>query len=338
MAEKSMHAWVLDKPGPLESASFHIQKVPKPVPGKEEALIRVLACGVCRTDLHIVEGDIKARHYPLIPGHQVVGEVVGLGSSTSSVSIGDRVGVAWLGHTCGGCRYCNKGAENLCPNSLYTGFDRQGGYAEFLTAHVNYLYPLPKEVYPETIAPLLCAGIIGYRAYRLARPSPGERIGLYGFGSSAHITAQVAKYQGVSFSVSTLGQESRQLAQQMGAQEVVASGESFKERVDHAIVFAPAGEVVPQALENIEKGGRVILAGITMTDIPQMQYEKHLFHEKQLQSVEANTRADGQELLQIALEAEIQPAVTTYAFEEAKQALQRIKTRDVRGSFVLKFQ
>jgi propanol-preferring alcohol dehydrogenase len=307
--------------------------VPDPQPG--EVLVRVQACGVCRTDLHLCEGDLKPRRPRTVPGHQVVGDVVSRGPGADRFRLGQRVGVAWLRSTCGACDWCRSGAENLCPQSRYTGWDADGGLAEYTTVPEAYAYDLAHLESPERAAPLLCAGIIGYRALRRAQLPPGGRLGLYGFGSSAHITAQVAAVQGAEIYAMTRGARNQQLAREIGAVYVGGSYEAPPVLLDAAIVFAPVGDLVPVALAAVKPGGTVAVAGIYLSDIPQLSYERHLFYERDLRSVTSNTRRDGEELLRLAAHLPLHLTVTTRPMAQADQALVDVKEERVSGSTVV---
>jgi propanol-preferring alcohol dehydrogenase len=322
-----MRAWVVGQPGPMASGPVELTGRPVPEPGPGEVLVKVEACGVCRTDLHLAEGDLAPRRPRTSPGHQVVGRVEGTG---------ERVGVAWLRSTCGTCRYCLRGMENLCPRSAYTGWDADGGYAEYVVAPADYVYPLPGDRPAVELAPLLCAGIIGYRALSRCELPPGGRLGIYGFGASAHLTAQAAIAQGAVVHVVTRSAASRELALELGAAS--ATGEAAgrpPEPLDAAILFAPVGELVPAALEALDRGGTLAVAGIHLTDIPVLNYERHLFQERTLRSVTANTRADGRAYLELALAHP--PRVTTvpYPFGEADRALGDLAADRVNGAAVL---
>ena len=308
---------------------------PVPEPGPGEVRVRVAACGACRTDIHVVEGDLPAPRLPLIPGHQIVGRVESLGPGASRFRTGDRIGIAWLRSTCGRCRFCASGRENLCGDSTYTGWTHDGGYAEYACVPEAFAYAIPKELADAEAAPLLCAGIIGYRALRRSGVPRGGRLGLYGFGSSAHIALQVARRWGCSIYVATRERARQRLALELGAAWAGAPGDALPDKLDGAIVFAPAGSLVPIALRDLDKGGTVALAGIHMTDLPTMAYGPHLFWEKTLQSVTANTRADGEALLAEAAAAHIRPHITRYALADANRALADIKSSDVEASAVL---
>jgi alcohol dehydrogenase, propanol-preferring len=306
-----------------------------PVPGSDELLVEVHACGVCRTDLHLVEGDLKPRRPGVVPGHQVAGTVVEHGPHATGFSVGDRVGIAWLRRTCGACRWCRTGRENLCPASQYTGWDADGGLSELAVVPASFAYALPPGFDDVHVAPLLCAGIIGYRALRMAAVPPGGRLGLYGFGSSAHITAQIARAQGVEVSVMTRGAGNRRLAQEMGVEFVGEAQEAPPRPLDSAIVFAPAGELVPVALAALDRGGTVALAGIHMSDVPGLVYQQHLFYERSLRSVTSNTRRDGVELLRLAARLGVAVHTTAYPFDRAADALRDLASGRVSGSAVV---
>ena len=321
--------------GPIESGPLREVERPDPHPAADEIRVRVRVCGVCRTDLHVIEGDLPTRKRPIIPGHQVVGIVDALGSSAARFRLGDRVGVAWLCSTCGACEYCRIGAENLCPHSAYTGYDQDGGYAELAVVKEAFAYAIPPALSDEDVAPLLCAGIIGYRAFVRSRVPNGGRLGLYGFGSSAHITMQLALSRGCEVFVATRGESHRRFARELGAAWVGEAHDAPPAKLDGAILFAPAGELVPSALRALRPGGTVALAGIHLSPIPEMTYEPHLFHEKTLTSVEANTRADGEALLSEAARIPICPRTTTFALSNATEALVRLKTDRIDGTAIL---
>lgn len=320
---------------PIHSRPLVEAEIAVPEPGTDEVRVRVHVCGICRTDLHVIEADLRPHRLPLIPGHQVVGVIDAVGKGVTRFREGDRVGIAWLGATCGTCADCARGAENLCASSLYTGYDLDGGFAEYVVVRADYAYAIPAGFADAEAAPLLCAGIIGYRALRLATVPPRGSLTLYGFGSSAHVVLQIAKHRGCNVFVATRGEGHRELARRMGADWVGDTFDAPPEPTDSAIVFAPAGEIVPVALRNVRKAGTVALAGIHMSPIPAMEYEPCLFHEKILRSVEANTRADGVELLAEAAAAGIRPRVTTFPLAEANEALVRLADDRIDGSGVL---
>jgi propanol-preferring alcohol dehydrogenase len=322
------HAPMLERP--LEEVDL-----PAPEPGPGELLVRVSVCAVCRTDLHVIEGDLPTAKLPVVPGHQIVGRVERAGEGCARFAPGDRVGAAWLRHTCGQCEFCRRGNENLCRSSLYTGYHADGGYAEQTVVPEAYAYAIPDAFEDAHAAPLLCAGIIGYRALSRSALPRGGRLGLFGFGSSAHVVLQIALHRGCDVYVSTRGESHRELASRMGACWV---GETFDEppvELDSAIVFAPAGPVVPAALRAVGPGGTVSLAGIHMTPIPEMDYESCLFHEKNLCSVEANTRADGEALLAEAAEIPIRPEVTSFPLARANDVLVDLKRDRIDGTGLL---
>jgi propanol-preferring alcohol dehydrogenase len=330
-----MRAWAVETPGPVSSSPLVEVSRARPAPGPGEVLLQVSACGLCRTDLHLAEGDLPPRRAGTVPGHQVVGRVVGSGAGQTRFVDGDRIGVAWLRGTCGHCRWCRSGAENLCPDSTYTGWDADGGFAEYAVVPAAFAYRLPEGPPDTVLAPLLCAGIIGYRALRRAELPAGGRLGVYGFGSSAHITAQVARARGAELYVVTRGDKGAELARDLGAVWTGAPGEQPPTALDSAIVFAPAGELVPEALAAVGRNGTVALAGIHMTDVPGFDYERHLFLEKTLTSVTANTRADGEELLRLAPRLGVQVHVTEYAFGEVDRALADLAGDRLSGSAVI---
>lgn len=325
--ETSGHAGRLDRVRLVERAT--------PTPGRDELLVRVDACGVCRTDLHVSDGDLPVHRPGVVPGHEAVGPVLATGTDVSLFGPGDRIGIPWLRSTCGRCRWCRRGAENLCPESTFTGWDADGGYAEMATVPAAYAYRVPAGLASEQAAPLLCAGIIGYRSLKRAHLPPGGRLGIYGFGASAHLTAQIAVAQGAEVHVMTRGADARRLALGLGAASAQGARATPPVPLDAAIVFAPAGELVPCALAALDQGGAVVLAGIHMTQVPPLDYREHLFREKRLTSVTANTRADGDELFRLATALSIRADVTTYAFEEADRALSDLAAGAVTGVAVL---
>ena len=326
---------VLERQAQVATRPLVHRDLPDPAPGPNEILVRVAACGVCRTDLHVVEGDLQLHRTPVVPGHQVVGRVAARGTGAVRFREGDRVGIAWLRHTCGRCAYCREGRENLCESSRYTGWDADGGYADLAVVDEAFAYPIPDAFTDTEAAPLLCAGIIGYRALRRSRLEPGQALGLFGFGSSAHIVAQIARHRGCDVYVATRDPSHRRLAEEIG---VTWTGDTFDPvpaPLDAAIVFAPAGEVVPPALRALRKGGTVAVAGIHLTDIPPLVYDLCLFQEKTLTSVTSNTRADGEELLRDAARIPLRPRVTTFRLSEANDALLALARDGIRGTAVL---
>jgi alcohol dehydrogenase, propanol-preferring len=331
----SMRAAVLRSQAPIASNPLSVERVDRPEPGAGELLVRVEACGCCRTDLHVIEGDLPPAKLPVIPGHQVVGAVEAVGSCVTDLQIGDRAGIAWLRHVDGTCKYCLAGNENLCPNARFTGYMADGGYAEYAVVDADFAYHLPVDHPAAQVASLLCAGIIGYRALQRSGVHPGGRLGIYGFGNSAHVTIQVALHWGCTVYVATRGENHRALAREMGAHWVGDSAETPPDPLDGAILFAPAGELVPVALRALDRGGTLALAGIYMSEIPAMDYERHLFYEKNLRSVTANTRADGRELLALATQIPIRLHVETFPLDQVNVALQRLKADQINGSAVI---
>jgi propanol-preferring alcohol dehydrogenase len=326
---------VLERPARIATRPLAPRDLADPVPGPSEILVRVAACGVCRTDLHVVEGDLPPHLLPLVPGHQVVGRVAARGAGSTRFREGDRVGVAWLSRTCGSCAYCLSNRENLCEGSRYTGWDTHGGYAEYALVNEAFAYAIPDGFSDTAAAPLLCAGIIGYRALRRSRVAPGQTLGLFGFGSSAHIVAQIARHRGCTVYVATRDAAHRRLAEEVGA---AWTGDTFDPppaQLDGAIVFAPAGEVVPPALRALRQGGTVAIAGIHMTEIPPLDYDTCLFREKTVTSVTSNTRADGEEFLREAVAIPLQPRITTFGLAEANDALAALARDGIRGTAVL---
>jgi alcohol dehydrogenase, propanol-preferring len=335
-----MRAWVVLDPRPLDESPpdqspLALVERPVPTPQHGEVLVRVRACGVCRTDLHLAEGELVPRRRGVVPGHEVVGEVVRLGEGADRFRIGDRIGIAWLRHTCGACHWCRSGRENLCVQSRYTGWDTDGGYAELAVVPQAFAYRIPASFDDEQAAPLLCAGIIGYRSLQRAQLPPGGRLGIYGFGASAHLIAQVAIAQGAEVHVLTRGQEARELAGQLGAASVGGPFDPAPVPLDSAIIFAPAGELVPLALESLGPGGTLALAGIHMSNIPALNYQRHLFQERTVCSVTSNTRRDGEELLLLAQRLGVQVTTTPIPFEHADRALLDLAGGRVRGAAVL---
>ncbi len=332
-----MRAWHVEEPGPVGTGHpLVLRDTPVPSPGPGELLLRVLACGVCRTDLHVTEGDLPVHRPGVTPGHEVVGEVVGLGpGDVSGFAAGDRAGAAWLRSTDGKCRYCRRGAENLCPSSTYTGWDADGGYAQYLTVPAAYAHRLPAGYSDTELAPLLCAGIIGYRALKRASLPPGGRLGVYGFGGSAHLAAQVALAQGATLHVMTRGVRAQELARSLGASSVNGPADMPPEPLDSAILFAPVGDLVLPALAALDRGGTLAIAGIYLTDIPALSYERHLFQERQLRSVTSNTREDAREFLSFAGSHRLSVTTHEYGLESAGQALADLKAGRFDGAAVL---
>lgn len=332
-----MRAWRVRRPGPMRTRPLELDTaaaVPEPAPG--ELLVAVRACGVCRTDLHVTEGDLAVHRPHVTPGHEVVGEVIGMGSDVGeNFAVGDRVGIAWLRHTCGVCDYCRRGAENLCPNSRYTGWDADGGYADFATVPAEFAHRLPAGYTDSELAPLLCAGIIGYRSLLRADLPAGGRLGLYGFGGSAHITAQVALAQGAEVHVMTRGADARALALALGAASAQGAADPPPVKLDAAILFAPVGELVLPAMEALDRGATLAIAGIHLSDIPPLNYQRHLFQERQIRSVTSNTRADAREFLAFAAAHHIEVTTPEYPLGQADRALTDLADGRIAGAAVL---
>jgi propanol-preferring alcohol dehydrogenase len=326
-----MRVWETSGDGTLRATER-----PLPTPGQGEVLVAVSVCGVCRTDLHVRDGDLAPHRVPVVPGHEVVGTVAGVGPGVARFAEGDRVGVAWLRHTCGECAWCRRGEENLCPESRYTGWDEDGGYAEYTLVPAAFAYDVPADLPDEQAAPLLCAGIIGYRALRRAHLPPGGRLGIYGFGASAHITAQIALAQGAELHVLTRDPAARELALSLGASSAGAAYDEPPVLLDSAILFAPVGDLVPPALEALDRGGTLSVAGIHLSDVPELDYQRHLFRERTLTSVTSNTRADGEELLRLAPRLRVTATVTPYEFDRADVALDDLAADRVHGAAVLR--
>ncbi|MDA8180097.1 MAG: zinc-dependent alcohol dehydrogenase family protein [Desulfobacteria bacterium] len=330
-----MKAAVLARIAPIGTSPLSLRNVPEPSPGPGEIRVRVRVCGICRTDLHVIEGDLPPVRLPVIPGHQAVGVVDARGDGAGRFQPGERVGIAWLAHACGTCGFCSAGKENLCEAPRFTGYHRDGGYAEYAVVPEAFAYRIPGAFPDVEAAPLLCAGIIGYRALARAELPPGGTLALYGFGSSAHIVMQLARHRGATVFVCTRGALHREMAKTMGAAWVGENPADMPACADSAILFAPAGELVPPALRSLKHGGTLALAGIHMSDVPPMGYEECLFYEKNLSSVTANTRTDGEGLLREAAEIPIRPKVTVFPLDEANRALQMLKADRISGSGVL---
>ncbi|HEX7458984.1 MAG TPA: zinc-dependent alcohol dehydrogenase family protein [Acidimicrobiales bacterium] len=330
-----MKAWVVETPGAMPSGPLRRVERAVPEPGPGQIRVRVRVCGVCRTDLHLAEGDLTPKHPRVVPGHEVVGVVDQNGPGCIRFAPGDRVGVPWLARTCGACRFCSDGRENLCMAPRFTGWNVDGGYAEYAVAEEGYVYAIPDVFSDEEAAPLLCAGIIGYRALRRSRLPPGGRLGIYGFGGSAHLTAQIALAEGARVHVMTRAPEARELALRLGAASAGGADDPPPEPLDSAILFAPVGTLVLPALAALERGGTLAIAGIHLTDIPTLDYQKHLFEERTLCSVTANTRNDGTEFLEAAARIPVRPTTVAYDMDQADQALTDLAQDRVNGAAVL---
>jgi len=325
-----MLTWIVESAGQLKRVERDI-----PQPNDDELLVRVVASGVCRTDLHVRDGDLPVHKTGVVPGHEVVGTVEGVGTSVTIFAKGDRVGVPWLRHTCGVCRFCRRGAENLCPNSLYTGWDADGGYAEYVTVPAAYAYKLPDGYADQELAPLLCAGIIGFRALKRTGMNSDGRLGIYGFGGSAHLTLQVALARGARVHVMTRDVVAQRLALDLGAASATGAFDSPPEPLDAAILFAPIGELAPVALRALDRGGILSIAGIHLSDLPPLNYERDLFYEREVRSVTANTREDGREFFEFVRLHRVSVVTTRYALTDAARALDDLKAGRFAGAAVL---
>jgi propanol-preferring alcohol dehydrogenase len=330
-----MRAMLLDDCGPIQKSPLRLIELPVPEPGVREVRVKISRCAICRTDLHVIEGDLPRQKLPVIPGHQIVGSVDALGAECRRFRIGQRVGVAWLRHTCGVCGFCRSDRENLCERSRFTGYHADGGYGEYAVVPEDFAHEIPAVFTDIAAAPLLCAGIIGYRALKRCNLPAGGKLALYGFGSSAHVVLQIARHRGCAVYVVSRAEPHVELARSLGAIWAGADASRLPVRADSAIIFAPAGELVPVALERLEKGGTLALAGIYMTPVPTLDYEKHLFYERDVHSVTANTRADARELFAEAAEIPLRPHVTEYPLADANRALQDLKADRLSGTGVL---
>jgi propanol-preferring alcohol dehydrogenase len=330
-----MRAWVVERPGPIGSRPLRSVELPEPAPGAGEVRVRVLTCGICRTDLHLAEGDLAPRRPLTVPGHEVVGVVDARGPGAERFAVGDRIGIAWLRGTCGRCRWCRSGRENLCRDAAFTGWDTDGGYAELAVVPEAFAHRLPAGLGDAEAAPLLCAGIVGYRALKRAELPPGGRLGIYGFGASAHVVAQVAIAQGAVVHVLTRSEAARALALELGAASAGPADGAPPEPLDSAVLFAPAGELVPVAMRALDQGGTLAVAGIHLSDVPRLVYADELFREKQLRSVTANTRADGEEFLRLAAALGVRPTVSPQPLAEADRVLADLAADRVTGAAVL---
>jgi alcohol dehydrogenase, propanol-preferring len=326
---------LLKHPRPVDDSPLTLEDLPTPILGPGEILVRIHCCGICHTDLHTVEGDLQLPKLPVVPGHQIVGMVDALGTGAKLFNKGDRVGIPWLHSTDNQCEYCRLGLENLCDHAQFTGYHVNGGYADYTVVHENYAYHIPEVFSDENAAPLLCAGIIGYRSYRLSGVQPGQRLGLYGFGASAHLVLQFARHQGCEVYVFTRTPIHRELAQRLGAAWIGSAEDTPPHPLDASIIFAPAGALVPQALRVLRKAGTLTLAGITMSTIPAMDYSL-LYQERVIRSVANSTRQDAREFLDLAAEVPLQTDVELFNLDEANQALQALKKSEIKAAAVLK--
>jgi propanol-preferring alcohol dehydrogenase len=333
-----MRAWVVRRPRPIAKGPLELVERSCPAPGPGEVRVRVSVCGVCRTDLHLAEGDLPSHGDAIVPGHEIVGRVDAVGRGATRFELGERVGIAWLRRTCGRCRFCARGAENLCVAPMFTGWDANGGYAEHAVVDERYAYRLPDRFTDDEAAPLLCAGIIGYRALRRAELPPGGRLGIYGFGASAHLAAQVALAEGAEVAVMTRSPAARELAARLGVHWTGDTFDEPPELLDAAILFAPAGDIVPAALAALDRGGTLAIAGIHLSDIPPLDYASHLFQERQLRSVTANTRRDGEEFLALAAAIPVRVETTAYPFTAADAALRDLAADRVNGAAVIRVE
>jgi alcohol dehydrogenase, propanol-preferring len=330
-----MRAWVVQRTAPVDDRPLALTERDEPGPGAGEVRVRISCCGVCRTDLHLAEGDLPPRQPGVTPGHEIVGRVDALGTGASRFAVGERIGVPWLASTDTTCAFCRRGAENLCLSPRFTGWDLDGGYAEACVVAESYAYRLPEQLDDEHAAPMLCSGIIGYRALLRAEVPPGGRLGIYGFGGSAHIIAQLALHQGLRVHVLTRGDGNRKLAAELGADSVGDAAEAPPEPLDGAILFAPVGDLVPVALRALDRGGTLAVAGIWLSDIPMINYADELFEERQVRSVTANTRRDGEEFLAIAARLGIRPTTVAYPMGKAAEALADLAHGRFSGAAVL---
>jgi propanol-preferring alcohol dehydrogenase len=333
-----MRAWVVHRPGPIDTGPLALVERADPEPGPRQLRVAVHVCGVCRTDLHLAEGDLAPRRPDVVPGHEVVGTVDAVGPGAQRFAVGDRVGIAWLRHTCGVCVYCRRGDENLCVAPRFTGWDDDGGYASHAVVDEDFAYALPAAFDDRTAAPLLCSGIIGYRALRRSGLQPGGRLGIYGFGASAHLAAQIALHDGATVHVMTRSKDAQRLALELGCASANDADAAPPEPLDAAVFFAPVGHLVPAALRALDRGGRLSIAGIHLSDIPSLRYDEELFMERELTSTTANTRRDGEALLDLAARIPLRVTTTPYAFADADAALRDLAHDRVTGAAVLEVQ
>lgn len=328
-----MLSWQVDQRRPIEENPLKLSETELDLQ-PDEILVDVTCCGVCRTDLHVIEGDLPVHLSPVTPGHEVVGSVAKTFNS-SKYKVGQKVGIAWLQSTCLTCKYCRAGKENLCSNPIFTGYDVNGGYATQIAAKTQFIYEIPESFEDKFFAPLLCSGIIGYRAFKLAHPEPASTLGIYGFGASAHIIAQIAIKLGYDIYVITRSEKGQQLAKQLGASYVGSPSSKVPNVMDNALVFAPAGEIAAHALQYTDRGGKVVMAGIYATDLPSMNYSTHLFYEKSLTSATANTYIDGQELITLASRLNVKPIIEEFSFSDVPTALRYLKEGKLKAAAVI---
>ena len=330
-----MRAMLLAQPAPVEQSPLGLTDVPDPIPASNEVRIRIRTCGLCHTDLHTVEGDLPLPKRPVVPGHQIVGSIDAIGSAVRALKPGDRVGIPWLYSTDGSCAYCLRHTENLCENARFTGYHVNGGYAELCVVREDFAHPLPAAFSDENVAPLLCAGVIGYRSYRLSGAQPGQRLGLYGFGASAHLVLQLARHEECEVYVFTRSRAHRDLGEKLGAVWTGSAEDVPPHSLDASIIFAPAGSLVPLALKHLRKAGTLALAGITMSQIPALDYDL-LYHERVLRSVANSTREDIRDFLRLAAEIPIRTEIRVYPLTDANQALQDLKHSQLAAAGVLR--
>lgn len=330
-----MRALLLEKHSLIENNPLQLKEIDEPSLSEEELLVKITACGICHTDLHVVEGELEGGKLPVVPGHQIVGRVVKLGKNVRKIKLGDRVGIPWLNSTCGECKFCRTDRENLCKKATFTGYNVDGGFAEYIKIKDGFAYPIPSEFSDEHAAPLLCAGVIGYRSFRLTESKEGEVLGLFGFGASAHIVLQIARYRNVRVFVFSRSESHRKLAEKLGAEWTGTLNDNSPEFLDSAIIFAPAGELIPQALVRLDRGGRLVLAGIHMSPVPQMEY-RLLYHERSIKSAANSTREDVIEFLEIASRIGIKTEVQVFSMEEGNKALKMLKNGKINGAGVLR--
>jgi alcohol dehydrogenase, propanol-preferring len=330
-----MKAWVLENTGPVESNPLKFVEVPVPQPGEREVLVKIGACGLCRTDLHVVEGELTPKKPHTIPGHQIVGVVERLGAGAGKHRVGTRVGIPWLHKTDGICPYCLSGRENLCDSPEFTGYTADGGYAEYTVAHEDFVYPMPEGFGDLQAAPLLCAGIIGFRCLRVSGIARGGALGIYGFGAAGHVCIQVARHWGANVFVCTREEKHRHLAIELGAAWAGGASDEPPEKLDASIIFAPAGELVPPALQALKKGGSLVLGGIHMSPIPSFPYPL-IYQERSIRSVANNTREDGRDFIALAAQIPIRTEIQIFPLEQADRALQALKHDGIRGAGVIR--